>query len=493
MLKILPDSWLLSTPAKTPADAQLEVFGQRAKEKAVATSLNARVPAARAKSLLERKDSWSLLTESSEGLWAGLRCVRDADKSHGGQLAVSAYARARDLVGAQTRDLIARSAVSIDVQLVGCDDEELLGALVGLEMAAYRFGLEGARIQKLSAPRIFRDGRALTRPELARAARLGQSMNLARHLVNLPPNLLHTQAYASAVKALFKDSKTSSVEVWDEKKLEAQKMRLLLAVGNSAENGPRLVHIKYRPRGAQGKPIAFVGKGLVFDSGGLDIKPSAGMRLMKKDMGGSASVLGLAWYVESSGLKRPMDFYLALAENAVDAKSFRPGDIIVSRTGISIEIDNTDAEGRLVLADALNVAITAKDAPEYLIDVATLTGAGKIALGTELASLFSNDDTLARDLAKAGQERGDLSWRTPLFQPYMNQLKSSFADWANSAPGGYGGAITAALFLQKFVGSDAKWAHFDIYAWKDAPNGPFADKGGNGQTVQSLAAWLEEL
>jgi leucyl aminopeptidase len=397
------------------------------------------------------------------------------------------------LAGALARELIGKQAASLELRLHGCEANEVLGALVGLEMASYRFGLDEAPAPKIPAPRVLSDGKPVAKEALERAARLGQAINLARHLVNLPPNVLNTERYAQAIKALFKASKSTTVDVWDAKKLEAQGLRLLLAVGNSAEHGPKLVHIKHRPHGAKGRPIAIVGKGLVFDSGGLDIKPSAGMRLMKKDMGGSASVLGLASYVAATGLKRPIDFYLALAENAVDAKSFRPGDVVVSRAGISIEIDNTDAEGRLALADALDVAIKAKDAPEYVIDVATLTGAGKIALGTELASLFSNNDALARDLARAGQERGDLSWRTPLYQPYMNQLKSSFADWSNSAPGGFGGAITAALFLEKFVGKDAKWAHFDIYAWKDAPSGPFADKGGNGQCVQALAAWLEGL
>jgi leucyl aminopeptidase len=282
------------------------------------------------------------------------------------------------------------------------------------------------------------------------------------------------------------------VTVWDDKKLASEKMGLHLSVGMGATHGPRMVHMKYRPTKKSGlKPIAFVGKGITFDTGGLDIKPSSAMRLMKKDMGGAASVIALALWASESQYPGPLDFYLALAENAVDANAFRPGDIVTARNGMKVEIDNTDAEGRLVLADVLDVACKQKgsDDPEFVIDVATLTGAIKVGLGAEIAGLFANDDDLAIELTKAGQRAGDLNWRMPLFDKYWGDLSSPFADCKNSG-GGFGGAITAALFLQKFVGGK-KWAHLDVYAWADRPSGAIGGSGGSGQPVQCLIEFLE--
>jgi len=268
-------------------------------------------------------------------------------------------------------------------------------------------------------------------------------------------------------------------------------MGLLLGVGQGAENAPCLVHIKYRPsKKTKQKPVAFVGKGITFDTGGLDIKPSAGMRLMKKDMGGAAAVAALAKWVDESAYPKPCDFYLALAENSVDGKSMRPGDVLTARNGLRIEIDNTDAEGRLVLADAIDVALTQKaaDQPELLINVATLTGAIKVALGADVAGLFSNQDELAEDLQAAAHLAGDWVWRMPLVEKYASSLSSNFADCKNSSEG-FGGAITAALFLQKFV-RGCPWAHLDIYAWTDKGQGPLSAGMANGQAVQLLIQYL---
>ncbi|MFN8945511.1 MAG: leucyl aminopeptidase family protein, partial [Pseudobdellovibrionaceae bacterium] len=266
-----------------------------------------------------------------------------------------------------------------------------------------------------------------------------------------------------------------------------------LAVGKGAENPPCFIHIRYRPvkMNKNSRPIAFVGKGITFDTGGLDIKPSTAMRLMKKDMGGAASVLALAYWVDQMKYDRPCDFYLALAENGVDGKAFRPSDVIVSKAGYSVEIDNTDAEGRLVLADALCVAVNQvkKDEPEFVIDVATLTGAIKVALGAEVAGLFSNNNSLADELLKSSERFDDQMWRMPLVSKYFQNLSSPFADFKNSADG-FGGAITAALFLEKFV-QGKNWAHLDIYAWADRANGAITSAGGNGQAVQALIGFLK--
>jgi leucyl aminopeptidase len=288
-------------------------------------------------------------------------------------------------------------------------------------------------------------------------------------------------------------------------------MGLHLAVGQGALHGPRMIHLKYRPKKtsssklassksaasksvggkSNSKPIAFVGKGITFDSGGLDIKPSSGMRLMKKDMGGAAAVLGVALWAELSQINLDLDFYIGLAENAVDQKSFRPSDVVTARNGMSVEIHNTDAEGRLVLADLLDVAVTKAgvDEPEIVIDVATLTGAIKVALGADLAGLFSNSDQLSDEIQSAGQKAGDLNWRMPLYLKYTHGMSSSFADIVNAIDG-FGGAITAALFLEKFV-RNKPWAHLDIYAWNDKNSGSLSFSGGNGQAVQCLVQFLK--
>jgi leucyl aminopeptidase len=319
-------------------------------------------------------------------------------------------------------------------------------------------------------------------------------MNVARHLTNIPGGELNPQTYSDAVVDLFDGLPNTDVEVWKGERLREERMNLLLAVGGAAEHGPRLVHVSYRPKSAPANtaPIAIVGKGITFDSGGLDIKPSSGMRWMKKDMGGSAASVGLAYWAVTTGLPLPLDIYLSIAENAIGAASFRPGDVITARSGTTVEIGNTDAEGRLVLADALDVAVNAEEKPQALINIATLTGAIKVGLGGDIAGLFANNDSLATEIEEAGRRTGDLSWRMPLFQPYKSMLRSTFADTHNCSDGGFGGAITAALFLEMFV-KDVPWAHLDIYAWKDGAGGPFAESGGNGQPIQALSSVLSRM
>jgi leucyl aminopeptidase len=425
---------------------------------------------------------------------------------HGGQLDMSPYGVARDLGAAVAATLHDQALAGLKVELRGASDEEALGLVAGLETGFYRY-----RQVRPS------QGRAGTVPPwlvlhgieddvVERGARLGIAMNVARHLVNLPPCDLDPQTFASAVERLLSaGSGATSVEVWRGDALEKERMGLLAAVGQAAAAGPALVHMRYRPRaaasggkkGAKGAaakaPLAFVGKGITFDSGGLDLKDAASMRLMKKDMGGAASLVGLAWWLDASGVETPCDFYLALAENAVSAEAFHPGDVITSRGGLTVEIDNTDAEGRLVLADALDVAATKEggEAPAALIDLATLTGAMRVALGTRLAGMFSTDDALAASILSSAQKRGEPAWRMPLYADYMSNLKSTVADMANSGPGRFGGAITAALFLQRFVGQ-VPWAHFDVYCWTEGNMGGCQEAGGNGQCVQLLADFLSE-
>jgi leucyl aminopeptidase len=314
---------------------------------------------------------------------------------------------------------------------------------------------------------------------------------VARHLTNLPPNILNPVTYADFAKGFLGSVKGLKVDVWDEKKLAAENMNLHLCVGVGSNRPPRLARIRYSGRGSKGKPVALVGKGITFDSGGLDIKPASGMRLMKKDMGGSAAVLAVAYWAAVTRQACALDCYLALAENSISSSAFRPSDVLTARSGLDVEIHNTDAEGRLVLADALDVAVKQKIKPRALVDVATLTGAIKVGLGAGIAGLFANDRKVEAGLQKAGQLSGDLNWPMPLYQKYRSMFSSNFADLTNS-PDGFGGAITAALFLEKFV-ADVPWAHLDIYAWKDSADGAWIESGGSGQSVLSLCRWLSSV
>lgn len=371
-------------------------------------------------------------------------------------------------------------------------DKRLLGsAIYGLEIGLYRY----RRVLKADEPKFFlhlkSNGKPVADKVIRSEAARGQGVNLARHMVNLPSNELNPVTYAAFIQDFLKGVKNIKVDVWDEKRLAQENMNLHLAVGRASDSQPRLVHIKYRPPGGGKQPIALVGKGITFDSGGIDIKPASGMRLMKKDMGGSASVLGVMYWAAATGLKISLDAYLALAENAISGSSFRPGDVITARNGMTVEIHNTDAEGRLVLADAMDVAVTAKEKPRFMIDVATLTGAIKVALGGQLAGLFANDNRLSASINAAGLEIGDLSWTMPLFKRYNSQMNTIFADMVNSVDG-FGGAITAALFLEKFT-RDVPWAHLDVYAWRDSSEGAWTESGGSGQSVLNLSRWLENL
>lgn len=446
---------------------------------------------------------WLLkVTETVESL-------KESDRMKAGQdpLAKSGFAKVRDSAGMIYMAAKAAKLEKLVLDFSHASREELQAFLVGLEIASYAFAeVRGYRSSSwkpqvvLLAPLGLDDAKELKALQ-SEAGRLGVAVNLARHLTNLPGGTLTPTVYAELARKLVSDLPGVRVDVWEERRLKSENMNLLLAVGGGASVPPRLVHISYRPkeRGAEKKPVALVGKGITFDSGGLDIKPSSGMRLMKKDMGGSAAVLALTWWAAESGIPLAIDSYLALAENAVSSNSFRPGDIIKAKNGLAIEIDNTDAEGRLVLADAMSVAVNQKgeDAPGCLIDLATLTGAIKVGLGAEIAGLFTNSDDLAREIYDAGLKRGDLSWRMPLFQPYRRSLSSAFADYVNSASGGFGGAITAALFLEFFVKNEDKvtvpWAHLDIYAWRDGASGAWTEGGGSGQGVLALTEVLGRL
>ncbi len=272
--------------------------------------------------------------------------------------------------------------------------------------------------------------------------------------------------------------------------LLAQNYPMIHAVGRAAHEAPRLIEIEW---GDENAPrLALVGKGITFDTGGVNMKSAAGMRVMKKDMGGSAHALALAEMIMAANLPVRLHVLLAVAENAVSANAFRPGDVLTSRKGLTVEIDNTDAEGRLVLGDALTKASESK--PALIIDFATLTGAARVALGPTLAPFFSNREAPVASLLKSGKDQLDPFWHMPLWDPYMSLLRSPIADMKNSGSS-FGGAVTAALFLQKFVevkDSDKgqPWMHFDVYGWNPSAS-PAHPEGGEIMTVRAVYHWLK--
>ncbi len=263
---------------------------------------------------------------------------------------------------------------------------------------------------------------------------------------------------------------------------------MIAAVGAAAapDRGPRLIELNW---GNAAHPrLAVIGKGVCFDSGGLDIKPAAGMRLMKKDMGGAAHALALARLVMAAKLPVQLHLLIPAVEYAVSGSAYRPGDILTSRNGLTVEVDNTDAEGRLVLADAITKA--SEETPALILDFATLTGAARIALGPDLPALFCNDEALAADYQQAARSVTDPVWRMPLWDAYDEMLKSEVADLSNAADSPLAGAVTAALFLRRFIPEGTPWAHLDTFAWQPAAK-PGRPKGGEAMGLRAAFALLE--
>jgi leucyl aminopeptidase len=248
--------------------------------------------------------------------------------------------------------------------------------------------------------------------------------------------------------------------------LLAENYPLVHAVGRAGPEAPRIMELTWGPEDAP--ELALVGKGVTFDTGGLNLKTGNYMRLMKKDMGGSAHAIALAELVMGANLPVRLKLYIPAVENAISGTAFRPGDVLNSRKGLSVEIDNTDAEGRLILADALTRA--SESNPDLLIDFATLTGAARVALGPDLAPYYTDDEPLAAQIAEGSASSGDPAWRMPLWDPYLSMLKSPIADLVNSASSGFAGSLTAAMFLKQFVEAD-RWVHLDIWAWREGKYG----------------------
>ncbi|TWT03222.1 leucyl aminopeptidase family protein [Reyranella sp. CPCC 100927] len=314
--------------------------------------------------------------------------------------------------------------------------------------------------------------------------RVVNGVYLARDLITTPSNDMGPAELAAAARQLARRHRARfAVTVGNE--LLRRNYPVIHAVGRASTRAPRLIDIVWgRPNAPK---ITLVGKGVCFDSGGLDLKPAAGMLMMKKDMGGAATVLAAAAMVMAARLNVRLRVLIPAVENSVSGNAFRPLDVITSRKGVTVEIGNTDAEGRLILCDALTEA--AREEPALIIDVATLTGAARVALGPDVPALFSNDDGLADGLLKASQEREDPLWRMPLWRGYRRFLDSKVADINNAGQSAFGGAITAALFLQTFVPDSVPWAHIDTMAWNQSSQ-PGRPEGGEAMGARAIYGML---
>jgi leucyl aminopeptidase len=346
--------------------------------------------------------------------------------------------------------------------------------VLGFGLGSYRF--DRYRTIKGVSPKLLI-------PQDADAAEINRVLAgvfLARDLINVPANDMGPDQLEIAFRGLAAHYKAEVSVIAGEELLEKD-FPLIHAVGRASESTPRLLEMRW---GKKGHPrLTLVGKGVCFDTGGLDIKPASSMALMKKDMGGAANVLGLALMIMDARLKIDLRVLVPAVENSISANAFRPGDIYRSRKGLTVQIDNTDAEGRLVLADAL--AYADEDAPDLMIDMATLTGAARVALGPDLPPYFTDDADLAHDIAEASMDTDDPLWRLPLYMGYDKDIRSRAADLTNAPSGGMAGAITAALFLKRFVTQTKKWAHFDIYGWSLSER-PHSSVGGEAQAIRAL-------
>lgn len=352
-------------------------------------------------------------------------------------------------------------------------------AALGWALAAYRF----ERYKKASPPAAVLFPGSAAAADSARV--LARAVARVRDLINTPACDMMPKDLAAAVSELA-NAHGANLRVVTGTALLDEGYPAIHAVGRASTHRPRLIDLTW---GDSRQPrLTLVGKGVCFDSGGLDIKPASGMRLMKKDMGGAAHAIGLAELVMTTALPVRLRLLVPAVENAIAGNAYRPGDVISTRKGLTVEVDNTDAEGRIVLSDAL--ADGAADNPDLMIDFATLTGAARIALGTDLPAMFSNDEAVAGGIADAGRDVHDEVWRMPLHAPYRELIESKVADIMNGSGQPYAGAITAALFLQEFVPEDIPWAHFDIMAWT-ARGKPARPVGGEAMALRAVYEFLE--
>ena len=359
--------------------------------------------------------------------------------------------------------------------------EEALEAALGWELARYRFD----RYKPAKPPAALLETPAGVDPD--RLAVLVRGARLSRDLINTPAEEMGPAQIEAAIVALADRHGAACSTIAGDDLLDHD-LNLIHAVGRAAapDRAPRLVDLRWGDPDAP--KVTLVGKGVAFDTGGLGIKPGGSMALMKKDMGGAAAAIGLAQMIMELDLPVRLRLLVPTVENSISGPSFRPGDVFRSRAGLTVEVNHTDAEGRLVLADAL--AMGQEDAPELMVSLATLTGAARVALGPDLPPFFTDDDALAAALEAGGRALADPIWRMPFWDPYEEMIEPAIADLDNAPTGGMAGAITAALFLRRFAGDAAAYAHFDIYGWAPSAK-PGRPKGGEMQAARALLHAIE--
>ncbi|WP_374437977.1 M17 family metallopeptidase [Inhella sp.] len=438
-----------TSPSSWDADSKLLSPAQRAWAKAVGFA--------------GKVDTHTLIADEKGGIALVLAGVRGADDPY----ALAALPQALPL----GRYRLAEEGLALDPQ----------AAALSWSLGDYVFDAYKAR-GRAGAELLLADG-----PEAQRGLAVATAMCATRDLVNTPAEDMGPAHLANAVKLVGKPHGAKVKEIVGDALLK-QNFPAIHAVGRAAaaDRAPRLIELTWgNPKHPR---LSLVGKGVCFDSGGLDIKPADGMRLMKKDMGGAANALGLAALVMALKLPVHLQLLIPAVENAISGNAFRPGDVFRTRKGLTIEIGNTDAEGRVVLCDAMAYACEAK--PDLLIDMATLTGAARVALGPELPALFTRDMALGRELVDLGLQERDPLWHMPLWQPYQALIETPMADVSNSGSSPMAGAVTAALFLDRFVPAEQAWLHLDLFAWTNLSR-PGRPVGGEAQTIRTLIHYLE--
>ncbi|QRM53774.1 M17 family metallopeptidase [Sinorhizobium sp. BG8] len=352
---------------------------------------------------------------------------------------------------------------------------------LGYGLGSYRF--DRYKPSKSEAPTLLLPADA----DAADIKRQLAAVFLARDLINVPTNDMGPDALEEAFRALA-DHYKAKVSVVAGDDLLKENFPLIHTVGRASAEAPRLLELRWGKKGH--RKVTLVGKGVCFDTGGLDIKPASSMLLMKKDMGGAANVMGLALMIMDAKLKVDLRVLVPVVENSISSNAFRPGDIYRSRKGLTVQIDNTDAEGRLILADAL--AYADEEEPDLMIDMATLTGAARVALGPDLPPFYTDDGDLAYELGEASLAVDDPMWRMPLYMGYDKDVSARIADLTNAPSGGMAGSITAALFLKRFVTQTKSWVHFDIFGWAQSER-PHSQVGGEAQAIRALYHYLRKV
>ncbi|SIO32291.1 leucyl aminopeptidase family protein [Vannielia litorea] len=422
--------------------------------------------------------AWAKATAFKAG--AGEVCLVPGAEGLGAVLLGLGSTATRDRRRLVTGDLPGRLPEGIYALAGDWSAREAEEAALGWLFGSYRF------TRYVEGPAV---AARLVCPEGVDAARLeaiAAGEFLTRDLINTPTSDMGPEALEDAFFALAAEhgAQASAVRGDD---LLVQNFPMIHAVGRASAEAPRLLELRW---GEAGPALTLVGKGVCFDTGGLDLKPASSMGLMKKDMGGAATVMGLARMIMALGLKLRLRVLVPAVENSVSSNSFRPQDILTSRKGLTVEINNTDAEGRLVLADALTLA--GEKSPDMIVSFATLTGAARVAVGDDLAPFFTGNEALATALGEAGAEVADPVWRLPFHAPYEPRIEPGIADLDNAPKGGLAGSITAALFLRRFVPEGADYTHFDIYGWQPSA-APGRPKGGVGMGARALLAALPKV